>query len=190
MKIYLVRHGETEWNKKGLLQGREDIPLNDHGREQAKVLAEFFKDKPIDLIISSPLVRAHETAKIISNTAGAEIVTDDKLIEKDYGKATGMGKAERDRLFPRRKYDGMEKWSDLIGRTSSVLEAFSKNNDQKNLLFVCHSSVIKSMIQYVTGAPEEDKDIYGVTMSSIGVTEIEYNENTGYDLKYANREVI
>ena len=73
---------------------------------------------------------------------------------------------------------------------SHILEAFSKNNDQKNLLFVCHSSVIKSMIQYVTGAPEEDKDIYGVTMSSIGVTEIEYNENTGYDLKYANREVI
>ena len=58
MKIYTVRHGQTEWNKKGLYQGKTDVPLNEEGKKQAMLVKEKLKDKKIDLIISSPLKRA------------------------------------------------------------------------------------------------------------------------------------
>ena len=65
MMLYIVRHGETDWNKAHKVQGRTDIPLNDYGRRLAGETAEGMKDIPIDLGFTSPLLRAKETAQII-----------------------------------------------------------------------------------------------------------------------------
>ena len=65
--IYFVRHGQTEWNKIGKMQGHKDIELNDEGREQAQVVKEKLQGIKFDKVFSSPLIRATETAKIISN---------------------------------------------------------------------------------------------------------------------------
>ena len=81
MKIYTVRHGQTEWNKKGLYQGKTDVPLNEEGKKQAMLVKEKLKDKKIDLIISSPLKRAKETAEIISD-GKIKIITDSLIVAR------------------------------------------------------------------------------------------------------------
>ena len=70
MKIYLLRHGETDWNIEGRLQGRMDIPMNESGKEQIKAIGQFLKDSGfcVGRIISSPLLRAKQTTEIISKT--------------------------------------------------------------------------------------------------------------------------
>ncbi len=90
MKIYLVRHGETDWNKAGRIQGNSNIPLNEKGRELAEITAEALREVPFDRVFSSPLIRAYETAEILSRGRGLEIVTDARIREFSFGIAEGM----------------------------------------------------------------------------------------------------
>ena len=88
MKIYLVRHGETGWNRIHKLQGQSDIELNDVGRELAEETAEGLKDIDFGLIYSSPLNRAYETALILRRDRQQEILTDKRLLEINFGDIT------------------------------------------------------------------------------------------------------
>ena len=81
MKIYLVRHGETEWNKEYRLQGQADTRLNDYGRELAVITAEALKEIPFDVIYHSPLSRAEETAVILKRDRKIDIIADERLKE-------------------------------------------------------------------------------------------------------------
>ena len=92
MKVFITRHGQTEWNSLGRLQGRKDIELNEVGKEQALITGEKIKDEKIDIIITSPLKRARETAEIINKQLNVEIIEDDRLIERDYGELEGINK--------------------------------------------------------------------------------------------------
>jgi len=85
--IYIIRHGKTELNIKNVLQGRSDYPLNDEGILQAKAAAERLKGIHFDHVFSSPLIRALQTAEIVAPYA--QPVTDDRLIEMDYGPYEG-----------------------------------------------------------------------------------------------------
>lgn len=89
MEIYLVRHGETVWNKKGLLQGRTDIELSDEGINLAKITSEKIADIYFDKIYSSPLSRAYETAKILRGGREIEIIKDERLRELSFGTNEG-----------------------------------------------------------------------------------------------------
>ena len=80
LKILYTRHGTTEWNEKNLIQGQIEIPLNEKGREDARRLGEQLKDTKIDLIYSSPLGRAYETACIIRGDRKIDIIKDDMTI--------------------------------------------------------------------------------------------------------------
>lgn len=88
--IYIVRHGQTARNKAKLLQGRSDIPLNESGIVQAEAAAEWFQNQEnrVDVVYSSPLKRAVETAKIIA--PNVPLLIEDRLIEMDYGPYEGM----------------------------------------------------------------------------------------------------
>ncbi len=89
MRLYVIRHGETDWNKEHLLAGRTDIPLNDRGRKLAECTSEGLKDVSFDLCISSPLRRAAETAKIVLNNSEIPVIYDDALIEISFGDYEG-----------------------------------------------------------------------------------------------------
>ena len=84
-KLYLVRHGETDYNNTMRFQGQTDIPLNQTGVEQAEKLAAFFKDIPLDAVYSSSLQRAGKTAEIIAEAKGLEPVSLDALKEMSFG---------------------------------------------------------------------------------------------------------
>jgi len=96
--LLLVRHGETDWNAEGRLQGQTDRPLSDYGRRQARELAEELADEGLEAIYSSDLARAHETAEIVGERLGLAVVLDPDLREKDWGSWEGLTSVERDRV--------------------------------------------------------------------------------------------
>jgi broad specificity phosphatase PhoE len=93
--LLLVRHGETDWNAEGRLQGHTDRPLNDYGRQQAKDLAERLADEGADAIYASDLARAKETAEILGARLGLPVVIDPNLREKNWGSWEGLTGDER-----------------------------------------------------------------------------------------------
>lgn len=101
MYLLLMRHGETDWNLEGRMQGRIDTPLNARGREQAKKLAErLAAEECIDVLYTSPLARARLTAEIIGKRFGLEPLPDVRLVERSAGKLEGMTMPEIEQRYP------------------------------------------------------------------------------------------
>ena len=134
MKIYIMRHGETKWNKRSKLQGQVDIPLAPKGIEQAQMTAEGMKEIPFDHIFSRPFKRAYKTAQIVRMDRPIEIVRDDRLKEMSFGTSEGkcigkimenpaMTRYQRFRLDPEHfrpaKYG--EDFQDVLRRSDEFL---------------------------------------------------------------------
>lgn len=94
MELYIVRHGETEWNKEKLLQGSTDIPLSEEGRRLARISGEALADVPFDRIYSSPLQRAYETACLFRGKQPVPIIRDERLRELCFGEYEGQNMSE------------------------------------------------------------------------------------------------
>lgn len=94
-RICLVRHGETDWNALGMLQGKTDIPLNQKGINQAKECGEFLKSATWDVVVTSPLTRAKQTAEIVRRFIDKPLIELVEFIERDYGDAEGRTVEER-----------------------------------------------------------------------------------------------
>ena len=90
MKIYVTRHGQTDYNAASRMQGRLDIPLNEKGKAQARATREKVKDIKFDAVYSSPLIRAVETASIVGNIAEDQIIKDERILEANFGKYEGV----------------------------------------------------------------------------------------------------
>jgi len=151
MQICLLRHGETDWNSAGKLQGRDDIPLNSLGVEQINEAAKYLKKFNWDIIITSPLSRAKVSAEIIAKETGdIKIVEEIDFIERDYGKASGLTLDEIKLSFP----DGVieaEPHEELQDRTVSALMKYIKEYDGKNIIIVSHGGTINSVLAYLSG---------------------------------------
>lgn len=106
-KIYVFRHGETDWNKERRLQGSTDIPLNETGRHQALKLREFFRTWPVEVFLSSDLARAKETAEIAAGELDVEFVFDPRLRETNLGQAEGL---TVDEVISRFGQEAWHKW--------------------------------------------------------------------------------
>jgi broad specificity phosphatase PhoE len=100
-RILLVRHGQSTWNADGRWQGRADPPLSDLGRRQAEVAADTIAELAVTRIVASPLVRAHQTATIVSDALGLEVEADPRLQERDAGEWTGKTRTEIEAGWPR-----------------------------------------------------------------------------------------
>ena len=158
MKIYLMRHGETKWNKRSKLQGQVDIPLAPKGIEQAEMTSEGMKDIPFDHIFSSPLKRAYKTAQVVRRDRPIEIVRDDRLKEMSFGTSEGkiigkimanpaMVRYQRFRLDPAHfrpaKYG--EYFQDVLKRTDEFFqeEIVPLEGKAENILIVAHGCVVR-----------------------------------------------
>ncbi|GAA2753337.1 histidine phosphatase family protein [Amnibacterium kyonggiense] len=148
--LVLVRHGETEWNRLGKVQGRTDIPLNDTGREQARATAERLQGQEFDAVAASPLSRAAETAQIIADGLGigpVELV--DALVERNYGEAEGMTGADIDARFGGR-LEAQETREETVERAKPALIALADRHPGQRVLVVSHGGVIGSLIRDAT----------------------------------------
>ena len=152
--IYFVRHGQTEWNKIGKMQGHKDIELNDEGREQAQVVKEKLQGIKFDKVFSSPLIRAIETAKIISNQ---EITIDNRLIERFNGELEGKFKKDikvfPDFNDPNDTRFGIESLDSFRSRINEFLDEITKKYKDKNILVVTHAGVCLYVKCYFEGEP-------------------------------------
>ena len=164
MDIYLLRHGETDWNKKRLLQGHTDIPLNENGRKQMRETARKLGDLGVkmDVILSSPLHRARESAEIAAGRLGypiEDIILEPMLTERGFGAGEGLTMAERELKFPNHDYPGMECQTELIRRAG---EAFAKIvdtcPDAENILLVAHGAVLFALLEAVSAERIVDED--------------------------------
>lgn len=97
-RLLLVRHGETDWNAEGRLQGQTDRPLSDYGRRQALQLADELGSEEFEAIYSSDLTRTRQTAEVVGRRLALPVELDSDLREKDWGTWEGLTSAERDRV--------------------------------------------------------------------------------------------
>lgn len=104
-RLILVRHGQTDYNREGRLQGQVDIPLNSTGLLQAESLAATVATSPPDVIVASPLDRALQTARIISRGSGLEVTTDEAFLERSFGRWEGLRGDEIRRRWPQEHAD-------------------------------------------------------------------------------------
>ena len=169
--IYLVRHGETDWNRARRIQGSTDIPLNDTGRDQAARSGRLLARQPWDGIASSPLSRAFETGEIIATAVGinrTEIEVLDDLVERRYGEAEGLDDRELLRLFPgATPVPGRERRQDVAARVIPALVALaeryeldrSPGSPDARLIVTTHGGVIRSVLNHVSPQTEYHRGI-------------------------------
>lgn len=170
MKIYLFRHGETDWNKARRLQGQSDIPLNEFGRELAVKTAEALKGVRFDAAFSSPLCRAAETAQIILGDRDIPLVLDNHLKEINFGEGEGVefAIAKKDPAHPLYPFfhmperyippAGAESLQDVMARGREFLKErlLPLEGKCQNVLIVAHGAFIRSLVNPVAGIPMED----------------------------------
>ena len=118
-QLFLVRHGETDWNRQRRIQGRTDIPLNETGREQARMTGLRLAARSWSGLLASPLSRATETAAIIGRQVGlGDPEPVPALVERDYGEAEGMDWLQIERRFPNgTPVPGRESRAEVADRT-------------------------------------------------------------------------
>ena len=159
MKIYVTRHGQTDWNVQGKTQGRADIELNEVGINQAKQTREELKNVDIDLIICSPLKRAKKTAEIINEGRNIPIIFDDQIMERDFGEFEGE-KIKFDEFWDYNahpRYEKAETIQEIISRISNFLDKIKEEYKDKNILIVTHGGVSIAINCYFKGIPEDGK---------------------------------
>ena len=160
MNVFIARHGETEWNKANRVCGRTDIELTENGKDQAERLAEKLAANNIDLIISSPLKRATQTSKIISEICNAPVGMDDRLIEQDYGIYEGADRQNPDFLANKRnfayRYPNGESMMQVVARVYPLLEELKEKYVDKNILLLCHGGVCRVLKTYFQDMTNEE----------------------------------
>ncbi len=175
MKICLVRHGETDFNKKTLIQGHTDNPLNDTGLAQARATAKWFveNDPSFDVIIASNLSRAKDTANIIATAINYEGIIEENegFIERNFGKLEGTLISDEfyNILYTDFSYE-FEKNEEICGRTMTALNDVVQRHKDKNILIVCHAHTIKSIISSI----DESYD-FRLSLVNCSVNYIEYD---------------
>ncbi|WP_407968874.1 histidine phosphatase family protein [Bacillus altitudinis] len=171
--ICLVRHGETDWNAAKRIQGRTDIPLNDTGKWQAEQTGLYLKDAHWDVVISSPLSRAKETAHLILQHVHAPLVIMDDFIERDYGDAEGMSFEERQKLFPNKQYPNMEPLSALQDRMLEGIEKVRATYPDKRVLIVAHGAAIHALL---TALADEQMGIQDTRLVNACLNYVEWTD--------------
>jgi len=141
-----VRHGETDWNAIGKLQGRTDVPLNSTGIRQAKECSEFLSRSNWDIIITSPLKRAKQTAEIINSQLILPIIEMDEFLERGYGDAEGMAMEERLIKFLDGNIPNQEDMTDLKSRVMDGVHIIIDKFPNRKVILVAHGAVINSIL--------------------------------------------
>ena len=165
LKIYVIRHGETDWNVDRRLQGMSDIPLNDYGIELAKITSEGLKDIPFDVIYTSPLLRAKETARIVCGDRQIPVIEDERIREMCFGVFEGLSCSKDHYEIPDPDFvnffkdpaaynppEGGESFEQLCERTTNFLNDIVKNHDpaHKTILVSTHGAALKGLLSSFT----------------------------------------
>lgn len=187
-KLYITRHGQTEWNVEGKLQGRLDSKLTPLGESQAQWLGERLKDERIDIIVSSSSGRAIATSKKIRGERKINIIPNDNFREMYLGRWEGMLYTDVEKLWPEEhnnfwnfphlyKPVGGETFSQVIDRVGKEIERIITWYKGKNILIVTHAIALKGIIAYIE--KKDLKDFWsGAFMYPTCLNILEVNEDS------------
>ncbi|MBR5459607.1 MAG: histidine phosphatase family protein [Clostridia bacterium] len=188
--IIILRHGESEANLNKCLAGQLNVPLTDLGRRQAEIAAEFLKERHFDIIYSSPLSRAYETALPIAREHGMEIITDHDLCETSFGEWEGKSIDSMRENYTkwRNDYDCRppqgESTREVRDRFGKALDRIAAENEGKTVLVASHGGCIRLLPSYY----ENDLDLIGKTpiASNVSITTVVYDNGVGRVEVYAD----
>lgn len=156
--FYIVRHGETDWNARGVIQGHVDIPLNSSGKEQATALGKQLDMVDFDLVFSSDLKRAKETAELITLERSLAVATTQLLREKKFGSIEGKLVSELDELdklvasfsdeqkVTHKPEPDVESDAEVIARVLTFLREVAVRSPAKTILVVSHGAVLRTLL--------------------------------------------
>jgi broad specificity phosphatase PhoE len=154
LELYVARHGQTEWNAREIICGRTDLPLSAQGEKQAEAMAEKLGalGAPIDLIIASPLTRAQQTAQAAVRRLGVPLITDERLIEQNYGVYEGKSAFAPGFLANKRqfafRYPGGESMMQVAARVYAFLNELKARRDLRGVLLVSHGGTCRVLNTY------------------------------------------
>ena len=183
-RIFLVRHGTTDWNKEEIFRGRAECRLNETGKAEAQALAAYFAEVPIEAVYSSPLSRAVETARPTAEFKGHEIVPDPAFTDLDFGAWQGLPLKEAQAKYPdlyrlwRKQpgavsFPGGENLAQVRSRAWEGLLRLAEDNPQRTILIVTHRVVTKVLI--CAALALEDSRFWQVKQDSTAINCLEYS---------------
>jgi broad specificity phosphatase PhoE len=168
-RILLARHGETDWNAERRWQGHADQPLNDTGRAQARELAAALAGRGIDVVYSSDLARAHETAEIVGAHLGLPVETDVRLREVDVGDWSGRRHPELELEEPEgftrwqsggKGWNGGESYEEMGERVVAAVLDLARRHPGETVLIVSHGGSIRACRASASGMTYADHRVH------------------------------
>jgi broad specificity phosphatase PhoE len=192
--VYLIRHGETAWNKEEIFRGRTDISLNEIGFREAELVGEYLKGKDIHVIYSSPLSRARETARRIAQVFNLKVQPLEGITDMSFGKWEGRPLKEiqiHDRELYRQwieqphllKLPGGESLDEVRVRAMAALEEVIQYHHEKNLVLVSHRVINKVIICGILGI--DNSHFWQIGQDPTAINLIQY-KNGKYILSFMN----
>lgn len=183
--IYIVRHGQTAWNKEEIFRGRTDVPLDETGLKQAELVGEYFKGMEIDAIYSSPLSRALQTAQKIAQFNDLKVQPLPGSIDMSFGKWEGRPHQEireKDSKTYRQwveephlvRLPGGESLDDVRVRAMAALEEVIRKHPEKTLVLVSHRVICKVLICAVLGL--DNSHFWQITQDTTAINLIQYRK--------------
>ena len=165
-ELVLIRHGETDWNREGRMQGQLDVDLNPTGRSQAQALARRFAGESFAALYSSDLIRAYDTAALIAAQSRHRIAMDPRLRERHLGVFQGLTRGEAEQRFPddfgyylagdaERSIPHGESKSQRHRRTLEVLGDIARRHSSCRVVVVTHGGILDSLLRHALGIPLE-----------------------------------
>lgn len=179
-RILLVRHGETEWNREGRVQGSTDVPLAESGRQQVRTLASALDRSGVQAIWSSPQARAAETATILSSHLKVPVHHDDGLREiacgawegKTYGEVIAEDRARFEAWMAdpaARAPGGGESFEDVVGRVRGALHRVQARGDASRVLLVSHAAALRGVLAELLALPVLTTTRFALDAASLSV---------------------
>jgi 2,3-bisphosphoglycerate-dependent phosphoglycerate mutase len=182
-RILLVRHGETDWNAAGRIQGHSDTPLNAAGRQQAQRAAQRLALEPVRALYCSDLARAFETATIIGEPLGLTVVTSPRLRERQYGAWEGLTAAEIQARYPEQFVMWRARFTDfappqgesirqLVTRALAELQTIARRHLNEIVVVVTHGGFCYALINHILGGVNGDRREFTIGNASIHTLEV------------------
>jgi phosphoserine phosphatase len=182
-RIYLVRHGTTDWNKEDIFRGRVDCKLNETGREEARALERYFRPINLDAVYSSPLSRAADTAQELALRRGLEVCLDPAFIDMDFGEWHGLSLKSVMEKYPglyriwrerpqESGFPGGETLRQVRNRAWERFRVLADENRGRTLLIVSHRVITKVLICAALGL--DDSHFWQIKQDTTAVNCFEY----------------
>jgi broad specificity phosphatase PhoE len=192
--VYLVRHGQTAWNKEEIFRGRADVPLNESGLKEAELAAEYFRGKEVDAIYSSPISRALQTAEKIARVLGLKVVPHSGITDMSFGDWEGRPIREVEKNDPDRfrlwqeephllKVPRGETLDEVRTRTMAALEEVISSHLQGTVILVSHRVITKVLICAILGL--DNSHFWQIDQDTTAINLIRY-QNGKYALSLMN----